>query len=386
VPDNRAQTPGRYDSLQLIPWWQQANVAKARIMVVGAGALGNEILKNLALLGIGHIFIIDFDDIEASNLTRSVLFREGDIGCHKAETAAGRLKDINPDIKVAFMHGNTCTDIGLGLVKHMDVVIAAVDNFAARIFINRACFKVGTPWINGGIIELMGEAHAYIPGRGACYECNLPPDAYRDIKRRFSCRMPQEEMEAGHVPTTPTIASIIGAVQVQEALKILHRRKVEGGSGLVFNGMNNRFMEVQFTLNPACYVHDPLKAVRRLNRSVADTSFRDLLDIAGKESGTDITVELDFNIVTCLSCSCGYSDGHVKRFDRLSNADLTCPRCQKMLRTDITSIVDRSSISLLDCTLGEAGVPPWHIVTVKQDTEKTSYEFCADKKRVLNYI
>ncbi|MCX6004775.1 MAG: ThiF family adenylyltransferase, partial [Chloroflexi bacterium] len=128
MPGSRIKTPGRYDSLQLISWWQQSHVAKARVMVVGAGALGNEILKNLALLGIGHIFIIDFDDIEASNLTRSVLYRESDIGHHKAEIAAKRIKEINPDIKVAFRHGNACTDIGLGLVKFMDVVIAAVDN------------------------------------------------------------------------------------------------------------------------------------------------------------------------------------------------------------------------------------------------------------------
>ena len=92
---------GRYDTLNLISWWQQEKVSKAKVMVVGAGALGNEILKNLALVGIGHILIIDFDIIEAANLTRSVLFRAEDIGKLKAEVAAQRLKELNPDVKVA---------------------------------------------------------------------------------------------------------------------------------------------------------------------------------------------------------------------------------------------------------------------------------------------
>ena len=190
MPRSHLGTPGRYASLQLIPWWQQSRIARARVMVVGAGALGNEILKNLALLGIGHIFIIDFDDIEASNLTRSVLYREEDIGSHKVEVAAKRVKEINPDVKVAFLHGDVTTDIGLGLIRSMDVVIGAVDNFAARIFINRASFKTGTPWINGGIIELVGEAHVYLPGKGACFECNLPPDAYRELGGVFPARYP----------------------------------------------------------------------------------------------------------------------------------------------------------------------------------------------------
>jgi len=386
VPRSHLGAPGRYASLQLIPWWQQSRIARTRVMVVGAGALGNEILKNLALLGIGHIFIIDFDDIEASNLTRSVLYREEDIGSHKVEVAAKRVKEINPDVKVAFLHGDVTTDIGLGLIRSMDVMIGAVDNFAARIFINRASFKTGTPWINGGIIELVGEAHVYLPGKGACFECNLPPDAYRELRRRFSCQVPREEIEAGRVPTTPTIASIIGAIQVQEALKLIHRVKVTGGSGLVFNGNINQSMEVQFALNQNCYIHDRLKGTRKLNRSVANTTFRELLDISHQDIGRNAAIELDFNIVTDLNCSCGYRNRKVKRLDKLRDDELRCPRCQKMLRNDIKSIIDRSTASVLDCTLEEAGMPPWHIITAKNKAKKISYEFDADKGTVLNYI
>jgi len=113
----------RYSRLRLIPWWDQEKLLSARVMVVGAGAIGNEILKNLALLGIGHIFIVDLDTIENSNLTRSVLYREEDEGQPKALVAARRVREINPGIKVTAFHGNIAYDLGLGVFRAMDVVM-----------------------------------------------------------------------------------------------------------------------------------------------------------------------------------------------------------------------------------------------------------------------
>lgn len=84
----------RYSRLRLIPWWDQEKIQNAKIMVVGAGALGNELVKNLTLLGIGNILILDMDSIENSNLTRSVLFRRNDVGRYKAEVAAERAREI----------------------------------------------------------------------------------------------------------------------------------------------------------------------------------------------------------------------------------------------------------------------------------------------------
>ena len=90
----------RYSRLRLIAWWDQDKLAASRVMVVGAGALGNEVLKNLALLGVGTVYLVDFDHIEESNLTRSVLFRHRDCGRPKAEAAAEALRDMNPDTRV----------------------------------------------------------------------------------------------------------------------------------------------------------------------------------------------------------------------------------------------------------------------------------------------
>ena len=112
--------------MRLIPWWDQEKTGAAQVMVVGAGALGNEILKNLALLGIGRIYVVDFDNIENSNLSRSVLYRERDEGSSKAEIAARAVEEINPDCRVIWINGNVAWDVGLGLFRRMNVVIGGL--------------------------------------------------------------------------------------------------------------------------------------------------------------------------------------------------------------------------------------------------------------------
>ncbi len=107
----------RYARFQLIGWWDQARLQRASVIVVGAGALGNEVLKNLALLGVGRILIVDYDLVEGSNLSRSVLFRASDAGQPKAEVAAVALRQLNPDINAISLAGNIITDVGLGTIR-----------------------------------------------------------------------------------------------------------------------------------------------------------------------------------------------------------------------------------------------------------------------------
>ena len=376
---------GRYDTLRLISWWQQEKVARTKAMVVGAGALGNEILKNLALVGIGHILIIDFDIVEAANLTRSVLFRAEDIGRLKAEVAAQRLKELNPDVKIAYICGDITSDVGLGVFRSMDIVLVGVDNFGARIFVNRACFKVGTPWINGGIQELIGEFHLYIPGKGACYECNLPTEAYREIKNRLSCLLPIKEVEQGRVPTTPTIASIVGGLQVQEALKLIHGHEITGGSGLIFNGLTNEFLPANFPLNERCLNHNPIESVFSTGSGADDTTFGELLNMAEQKLGAGAAIHLDFDLVFRATCSCGYNEQILKRLDKLSSNELRCPKCKKLMQPNITSNISRATPWFLDKTLTQGQVPLFHIITARNAKSVAHFELDADRDKVLNF-
>lgn len=208
----------------LISWFDISKVEKATVMVVGAGALGNEVLKNLALLGVGNIIIIDFDKIEYSNLTRSVLFRKEDaeLQAYKSEIAAKRIKEINPGISVTWLNGDVEKEIGLGYFRLADVVIGCLDSMIARYTLNNYAFRFRKPWIDGGIKNLDGNSALYEIDN-SCYACSLSDAAKQNINIRLGCAdVFKENLSFGRVATTPISASIIGAIQVQEALKVIH--------------------------------------------------------------------------------------------------------------------------------------------------------------------
>jgi len=220
----------------LLSWFKIDKVKNAKVMVVGAGALGNEVLKNLALFGVGNIVIVDFDTIEYSNLTRSILFRpqDADKGFYKAEIAAKRLKEINPAIQVQAICGDLSTAVGLGIYRRMDVVVGCLDSLRARKLLNRLCFRAGKIWIEGGIGDLEGQVTGYQLNKN-CYECSLSDTEMRDAdandeENRTSCpNIAQGNETKGRVATTPVSASIIGAIQAQEAMKIIHKEELESG-------------------------------------------------------------------------------------------------------------------------------------------------------------
>jgi len=140
----------RYDRQERISWWRQDRLRGASILVVGAGALGNEIVKNLALLGVGSITVIDMDHIEHSNLARCVLFRDTDVGAAKAEVAARRAAELNPDTSVTGIVAPV-QDYGVAGVALHDLVIAGLDSREARLWVNQACRKMGRTWVDGAI-------------------------------------------------------------------------------------------------------------------------------------------------------------------------------------------------------------------------------------------
>lgn len=208
----------------LLSWFKKEKVKNARVLVAGAGALGNEVVKDLALFGVGHIYVVDFDQIELSNLTRSILFREEDAFSHayKAEIVAKRAMEINPQIRVIPIVGNLFSEVGFGLYRSVDVVIGCLDSRIARYLLNRLCMRAGKTWIDGSIENMTGVVKVYTPGI-SCYECGLSREEFNNIMLRTGCAdVVRTQGSAGRVATTPISASIVGAVQVQEAMKIIH--------------------------------------------------------------------------------------------------------------------------------------------------------------------
>ena len=232
----------------LLSWFKKDKVKNARVLVAGAGALGNEVVKNLALFGVGHIYVCDFDQIEISNLTRSVLFREEDAYNHayKAEIVAKRAKEINPQIEVTPIVGNLFSEVGFGLYKAVDVIIGCLDSRIARYQLNRLSMRAGKTWIDGSIENLTGVVKVYTPGV-SCYECGLSREEFNNIMLRTGCAdVVRTQTSAGRVATTPISASIIGAMQVQEAMKVIH---TEEGQPVPFKTLSGKMWRYEGMTN-----------------------------------------------------------------------------------------------------------------------------------------
>ncbi len=360
----------RYSRLKLIGWWDQRKLRRARVMVVGAGALGNEVLKNLALIGIGHITLIDFDTIENSNLSRSVLFRAKDAGKSKAEVAAVAIREINPDVEVRTVQGNVLTETGLGQVRSMDLLIGCLDNREARLWVNRMCWKVGTPWIDGGIQEINGVAKVFVPPDGACYECGMTERDYQLIQLRYSCPLlKREDLMQGKVPTAPTIASLIAALQVQEALKLLHGLPIDSGTALVFNGAANRFYKSAFQHRPDCLSHEYYEPILEspLNHRCSLKEVGDWLE--STENCCIQTLILDRDLVVSLDCGACGSRRQVNRpLPLVSMSEAICDACQQPMTPSMLHVVDFDG-PLAEQPLAEVGVPDHDIIQLTTQSQ-----------------
>lgn len=364
----------RYDRLRLIQWWDQKRISKAKVMVVGAGALGNEVVKNLALLGLGEIHIVDLDSVQTSNLSRSVLFREEHAGKRKAVVAAEMAGELNPDCRIFSHCADVTTDIGLGIVREVDVVIGCLDNRVARLWLNRMCFKTGTPWVDGGIQEINGVAKVFLPPYGPCYECGMTENDYRLIALRYSCPLlKKEDVQQGRVPTAPTIASIIGAVQVQETLKLLHELPVVEGAAIVFNGMTNNVYQTKYPLKEDCLSHETYDDIVEIDFDI-ESSAQELFDrLKGVNAFSEeehLRLVLDRDFVTkarCYGCNVAVE---VHRTRSKVVAELAvCQQCQQPMAVEMVHEVEEGAENS-QLSLATLGVPRYDIVKIESELER----------------
>ena len=205
---------------ELITWWDQSKLRAANVLVVGAGALGNEIVKNLALVGVGNITIVDMDTIELSNLSRCIFFRESDDGSYKAEVLAREAERLNPFTKTRFFT-TPVQDLGDAYLQQFNLIIAGLDNREARVWLGGAARRAGKVWIDAAIEGLMGKVQTFTPD-GPCYACTMSEKDWELLAHRKACKLlGTDEILAGHTPTNATTSSIIAGIQTQEAIKYL---------------------------------------------------------------------------------------------------------------------------------------------------------------------
>lgn len=384
LTDAEAQQDGRFARLELIEWWDQPRLAAARVVVIGAGALGNELLKNLALLGVGNVFVADLDRIENSNLSRSVLYRAADCGQRKAEVAAARAREIYPDMKTQPFHGNIVYDLGLGIYRWADVILGGLDNREARVAINRGAARAGRVWIDGAIERLDGIARVFDAALGPCYECTMSDVDWKMLEARRSCALlTRDEMEQGKVPTTPTTASVVAGIQIQEAVKLLHGMPTLSGQGFVFDGTYHQSYTVTYTRLEDCPSHDLDEPVVRLPWRTDQTTARTLLDRVRADLGDDAVIEVNNDLLSGLECAkCGATEPRLASLGKVTEAQGRCPKCGEHRTPRVYHTIDGSE-SFLDRTLSDLGVPAWDVLAGRRGHLQQFYEFSGDAPDVL---
>lgn len=214
----------RYHRHQLIDWFSQEAISRTKVAVIGAGAVGNEVIKNLALLGVGKIKIYDFDRIESHNLTRSVLFREVDVGRHKAAVAAERAMELDSNTTAIAVEGDFWQTLSLSELSTFDVVFCCVDNFEARIRCNTLCYYARVDFLNLGIdsrfcsIEIFPFSKSTTCG---CLECGFPDSVYRRIGERYSCgHLRKVSFIEKKIPTTIITSALTASLATSFGLRL----------------------------------------------------------------------------------------------------------------------------------------------------------------------
>lgn len=252
----------RYARHALIDWFPQARVRSARIAVVGAGAVGNEVVKNLVLLGAGRVDVFDFDRVELHNLTRSVFLRESDVGAPKATAVATRAAELDPAVAIRGIEGDFRDSLSLSRLARYDCAIAAVDNFEARLKLSEMCVLAGVDLVNAGIDSRHVIVESF-PLRafadGACYECHLPESAYQRIAERYSCGGLKRAARAERlVPTTAITASVAGAMAASAALRLGPAPEPQARRAF-FDTVGGTANSVVLERNPQCVGCAPLR-------------------------------------------------------------------------------------------------------------------------------
>jgi adenylyltransferase/sulfurtransferase len=222
----------------------QQRLGEARVLIVGVGALGCPAALHLAAAGVGTLVLLDPDRVELSNLHRQILHRTSAIGTPKVVSAAARLRDRFPALRVEPRVQALTAENLPDLFRAADFVVDATDGVAAKFLINDGAVRVGRPFSHAGILGFLGQTMTVLPGRSACYRCLFPdPPPPGDVP---SCQ------EAGVIGG---IAGVIGALQAAEAIKYLTG---EGALStdclLTYDALSGRWRRVRLTRNPGCPV------------------------------------------------------------------------------------------------------------------------------------
>ncbi|MEM9259508.1 MAG: ThiF family adenylyltransferase, partial [Bacteroidota bacterium] len=292
----------------------------------------------------------------------------------KAEVAAERLREMNPNCRVSWMRGDIIYDLGLGFLETMDVFIGCLDNRVARLYLNRYAYRLGKTWINGGLLNLSGSLDVFRPGI-SCYECGLRPAEWRIIRYRLGCNdIAKRNANQGRIPTTPISASIIGAMQAQEAFKVINGDddSLLADRQFRYDGTCNEanFLPAK-SLKKDCLSHVRWDSIIQGEELTATMTVGKLLIGLERLLGvSNPKVHLEYDIILEL-----YSEESHRATPVLLprfRIDEATYRKYQFIAGESVRIPPEMTVSELDssfpqqeATLMEVGIPPWQILQVE---------------------
>jgi len=243
----------RFDRSKRIGWIDIRKIRSSRCLVVGAGALGNEVVKGLVLSGVRNITIVDMDDIVLSNLNRCVFFRECDIkNGMKADILAMRVSELDRDAEITPMNIKIQD---LNDWNGFDIVMGCLDNISARLHVNAHAYHHGIPYVDGGTDGMSGKVQVVLPG-GPCLQCAMNRSHYKIAETRFSCTGKESAFYVPKMAAEITTTSAIAAMQVREAVKIISGREDMCVKDVVYyDGMSGETFVLKVKKDDYCQNH-----------------------------------------------------------------------------------------------------------------------------------
>jgi sulfur-carrier protein adenylyltransferase/sulfurtransferase len=249
----------------------QQKLKAARVLCIGAGGLGSPLALYLTAAGVGTLGIVDFDVVDFTNLQRQIIHTTADVGRKKLDSAADKLKAINPQINLKTFETRLSSENALEIFQDFDIVADGTDNFPTRYLVNDACVLTGKPNVYGSIFRFEGQASVFATEEGPCYRCLYPEPPPPGLVP--SCA------EGGVLGILP---GLVGVMQATEVIKlILGAGEPLIGRLLLIDALGMRFRELRLRKNPDCPACGKNRTVTQL------IDYNEFCGIRGEEKVVD---------------------------------------------------------------------------------------------------
>lgn len=306
------------------------------VAIIGVGSIGNAILGILVRMGFRRFFLVDFDHVEESNLSKSQCFCKGDVGKPKAQVAAeyARQNILHDHPEVEFINGNLMQDVGKGIFWDCDIIISAVDTMNCRAYINDWCVRAGKPFIEVGMTDFQVNVSFFAPD---C-ESKTYPVCLRDQigegdyegKRNSCSGLKIQDTELKVIPTIECTAAIAGAIVAKELVLYLEGRSTIVGKTLFFFGLNNETFDMIITPNPNLKIREEAFMPVTTVKTVVNPTVGQLLKAVEKALGHAVVIRLPETFVFTGHCNdCGKLITYNRRRSQIWNHERWCEECRK---------------------------------------------------------